>query len=266
MTVEDFSVLTKKSPEKSLLMPLRKSGGRNNTGQVMVRHHGGGHKRNYRIVDFKREKAGVPAKVVAFEYDPGRSAHLALLHYVDGEKRYILQPSGLNIGDRLMSGPQAEIRVGNALPFTNIPIGAFIHNIELVPGFGGKMVRSAGGAAQLMARENGFAQIKLPSGEIRLVPDRCMATIGQVGNIDHENLSFGSAGRSRHKGIRPTVRGTHMNATDHPHGGGRGRSKGGNHPRSPWNQPTKGYKTKKPKRHDWMIVQRRSKSSKSAAV
>jgi len=261
ITVEDFSDITKKTPEKSLLAPIKKTGGRNNTGQIMVRHQGGGHKRMYRLVDFKRDKFGIPAKVAAIEYDPNRSARLALLFYKDGEKRYILQPAGLKVGDVIVSGPDAEIRTGNALPLANIPDGTFVHNIELIPGKGGQMVRSAGGSAQIMAREGGYAQIKLPSGEIRIVPDQCYATVGQVGNTEHENRILGNAGRSRHLGIRPTVRGTAMNSVDHPHGGGRGRSKGNNQPRSPWNQPAKGYKTRSPKLHDWMIIRRRVRES-----
>lgn len=264
ITVEDFSEITKTTPEKSLLEPIRRTGGRNNTGQLMVRHQGGGHKRMYRIIDFKRDKAGVPAKVAAIEYDPNRSSRIALLFYKDGEKRYILQPAGLKVGEELMSGPTAEIKTGNALPLANIPVGTFVHNVELVPGLGGQMVRSAGGAAQIMAREGGYAQIKLPSGEIRLVSDKCYATIGQVGNTEHENRVLGNAGRSRHLGIRPTVRGTAMNAVDHPHGGGRGKSKGNNQPRSPWNQPAKGFKTRSPKSHHWMIIRRRQKASDQA--
>ncbi|MBI4396235.1 MAG: 50S ribosomal protein L2 [Elusimicrobia bacterium] len=264
ITVEDFSEITRTEPEKSLIAPLRKKGGRNNTGMIMVRHHGGGHKRQYRLVDFKREKFGVPAKVAAIEYDPNRSARLALLHYKDGEKRYILQPAGLKVGDAVMSGPTAEIHTGNALPLAVIPLGTFVHNVELIPGKGGQMARSAGSSVQIMARENNYVQLKLPSGEIRLVPDQCVATIGQVGNAEHENMTIGNAGRSRHMGIRPTVRGTAMNAVDHPHGGGRGKSKGNNQPRSPWNQPAKGYKTKSPKLHDWMIIRRRSDADKKA--
>jgi large subunit ribosomal protein L2 len=264
ITVEDFSELSKRAPEKSLLEPIKRTGGRNNTGQLMVRHQGGGHKRMYRIVDFKRNKPGVPAKVVSIEYDPNRTSRLALLQYKDGEKRYILHPVGLKVGDTVVSGPKAEIQNGNALPLANIPDGTFVHNIELVPGLGAQMVRSAGASAQIMAREGGFAQIRLPSGEIRVVPDQCYATIGQVGNTEHENRVLGNAGRSRHLGIRPTVRGTAMNAVDHPHGGGRGRSKGNNQPRSPWNQPAKGYKTRSPKLHDWMIIRRRQKASDQA--
>ena len=253
-SVSDFSDLTRKAPERSLLEPMRKKGGRNNTGEIMVRHQGGGHKRRYRIVDFRRDKWGVPGRVAAIEYDPNRSARLALIIFADGEKRYILCPEGLKVGDNINQGPKADIKIGNALPFSNLPDGTTIHAIELVPGKGAKLVRSAGVVAQLMAKEGGFAQVRLPSGEVRLFPDRCMATIGQVGNIDHGNISLGCAGRARHLGIRPTVRGTAMNAVDHPHGGGRGKSKGHNHPRSPWNQLAKGYKTRRPKPHHWMIV------------
>lgn len=265
ITVEDFSVLTKKKPEKSLIVSLKKKGGRNNTGQIMVRHRGGGSKRYYRIIDFKRDKFDIPAKVVAIEYDPNRSCRIALLEYSDGEKRYIIHPLGLNIGDTVMSGPNVEINIGNALPLEKIPSGTFIHNIELIPGKGGQFVRSAGSAAQILAKEGDYAQVRMPSGEIRLISLKCMATIGQVGNIDHENVSLGSAGRSRHLGIRPTVRGTAMNAVDHPHGGGRGKSKGNNQPRSPWNQPAKGYKTRHKKVWDWLIVRRR-KGDKIAGV
>lgn len=259
ITVEDFSGLSKKGPEKSLVRPLRKKAGRNNLGLLVVRHQGGGHKRAYRVIDFKRDKFAVPGKVVSIEYDPNRSARIALVYYADGEKRYILQPEGLKVGDTIQSGPEADIRTGNALPLERIPEGTMIHNIELMPGTGGKMVRSAGGAAQLMAKEGNFAQIRMPSGEIRQVYRNCMATIGQVGNLDHENRVLGNAGRSRHLGIRPDVRGTAMNAVDHPHGGGRGRSKGNNQPRSPWNQPAKGYKTRSKKIWDWMILKHRSK-------
>jgi large subunit ribosomal protein L2 len=264
IAVEDFKGLTKKEPEKALLASLRKTGGRNNTGMIMVRFRGGGHKRRYRLVDFKRDKFGVPARVAAIEYDPNRSARLALLHYKDGEKRYILHPAGINVGDTLVSGPGAEIKAGNALPLANIPVGTFVHNVELVPGKGGQMARSAGATVQIMAREDGYAQIKLPSSEIRMVPEQCVATVGQVGNIEHENRTIGNAGRNRHLGFRPHVRGTAMNAVDHPHGGGRGRSKGNNQPRSPWNQPAKGYKTRSPKLHDWMIVRRRTNLAEEA--
>lgn len=257
MSVEDFSWLSKKKPEKKLLRPLSKSGGRNNTGMIMVRHHGGGHARRYRVIDFKRENFGVPGRVAAFEYDPNRSARLALIHYANGDKRYILYPHGLNLNDTVMSGPNAEVRLGNALPLENIPEGTVIHNIELVPGKGAQLVRSAGGSAQLMAKERDYCQVRLPSGEIRLVPSKCVATVGQVGNIEHENVQWGNAGRSRHKGVRPTVRGTAMNAVDHPHGGGRGRSKGNNQPRSPWNQPAKGFKTRTRTQTDRLIIRSR---------
>jgi large subunit ribosomal protein L2 len=226
---------------------------------IMVRHKGGGHKKYYRIIDFKREKFGVPAKVITIEYDPNRSSRIALLEYSDGEKRYIIHPVGLKVGDAVMSGPEAEIKIGNALPLINLPVGTFIHNIEMTPGKGAQMVRSAGASAQLLAKEGDYAHLRMPSGEIRLISVKCLATVGQVGNIDHENITLGSAGRSRHMGIRPTVRGTAMNAVDHPHGGGRGKSKGNNQPRSPWNQPAKGYRTKSRKVTDWMIIRRRGK-------
>lgn len=258
--VEDFSNLTKKRPEKSLTIMIHQKGGRNNTGEVMVRHQGGGHKRLYRIIDFKRNKLEVPAKVIALEYDPYRSARIALLQYADGEKRYILHPEGLSIGDSVVSSVEAEIKVGNALPISEIPLGSFIHNVELFPGRGAQMVRSAGAAAQLMAKEGEYSTLKMPSGEIRKVAVRCWATLGKVGNSDHENVVLGNAGRSRRMGIRPTVRGTAMNSVDHPHGGGRGRSKGNNHPSSPWGQPAKGYKTRSKKVWDWLIVARRQKS------
>lgn len=264
ITVEDFSDITKTEPEKSLIVPIKKSGGRNNTGQIMVRHIGGGHKRYYRIIDFKREKFNIPAKVVAIEYDPNRSSRIALVEYADGEKRYIIQPQGLKVGDEIMSGPDAEVKVGNALPLANLPVGTFIHNIEMVAGKGAQLVRSAGASAQLLAKEGDYAHLRMPSGEIRLISVKCLATIGQVGNLDHENVTLGSAGRSRHMGIRPTVRGTAMNSVDHPHGGGRGKSKGNNQPRSPWNQPAKGYKTRPKKVWDWMIVRRRNKATESA--
>ncbi len=261
MDVADFSELTKKAPEKSLTVGLRGKGGRNNTGEVMVRHQGGGHKQSYRFVDFKRDKAGVPAKVASIEYDPNRSARICLLHYKDGEKRYILHPVGLKVGDTVVSGPEADIKVGNALPINNIPDGTFIHNLELVPGKGGKMMRAAGTQAQLMSKDGPYAQVKMPSGEIRLIPRECMATIGQVSNIEHNTIHLGNAGRSRHLGIRPTVRGGAMNAVDHPLGGGRGKAKGGNHPKSPWNQLAKGFKTRnKRKVWGWMIVEDRRKA------
>jgi len=265
MTVSDFSGLTKKKPEKRLTSGLRKSGGRNNTGRVMVRHIGGGHKRRYRFIDFKRDKVGVPGKVASIEYDPNRSARISLIHYADGDKRYILHPVGLKVGYKVMAGPDAEIQVGNALPLSHIPDGTFIHNLELIPGKGGQMVRSAGGQAQLLGKDETYAHVKLPSGEIRLLPSRCTATVGQISNIENDGIVLGKAGRSRHKGRRPTVRGTAMNAVDHPLGGGRGKSKGGNHPQSPWGQLSKGLKTRsksKKKTWGWMIVadRRRSKS------
>ena len=260
ITVEDFSGLTKKKPEKSLTVFIHKKGGRNNTGEVMVRHQGGGHKRKYRLVDFKRAKLEVPGKVVAIEYDPNRSARLALIQYADGEKSYILQPEGLSVGDTVLSSSHAEIKAGNSLPLSEMPVGTILHNIELFPGRGAQMVRSAGAGAQLMAKEGDYATLKMPSGEIRLVSLRCRATIGRVGNSDHENVVLGNAGRSRHMGIRPTVRGTAMNTVDHPHGGGRGKSKGNKHPQSPWGQPTKGYKTRSRKVWSWLIVSRRQKA------
>jgi large subunit ribosomal protein L2 len=265
ISVEDFSNLTKKEPEKRLVRSLRKHAGRNNSGMIMVRHQGGGHKRAYRLIDFRRDKTGVPGKVVSIEYDPNRSARIALIHYADGDKRYILQPEGLKIGDTLSAGPEADIRVGNALPLHKIPEGTMVHNLELMPGTGGKMVRSAGASAQVMAKEGDYVQIRMPSGEIRQLVRECMATVGQVGNIDHENRVLGNAGRSRHLGIRPDVRGTAMNAVDHPHGGGRGRSKGNNQPRSPWNQPAKGFKTRSKKVWDWMILKHRTKQTVSLA-
>lgn len=265
MTVADFSWLTKKGPEKSLTKGLRKTGGRNNTGTIMVRHIGGGHKRAYRQIDFKRNKVGVPGKIMSIEYDPNRSARISLVQYVDGEKRYILHVIGLKVGDVVMSGPEAEIKTGNTLPLSNIPEGSFIHNLELIPGRGGQMVRSAGSQAQLMAKDGPYAQVKLPSGEIRKVPIQCTATLGQISNIEHDTIQYGNAGRTRHMGERPTVRGGAMNAVDHPLGGGRGKSKGNNHPRSPWNQLSKGYKTRnKRKIWGWMIVQDRRKGKAGA--
>ncbi|HAA90129.1 MAG: 50S ribosomal protein L2 [Thermoanaerobacterales bacterium 50_218] len=258
MTVLSFEELSKVEPERSLLKPLKKKAGRNNQGRITVRHRGGGHKRFYRIIDFKRDKDGIPAKVATLEYDPNRSAHIALLHYVDGEKRYILAPEGLKVGDTVMSGPDADIKPGNALPLRNIPVGTFVHNIELKPGRGGQLVRSAGAAAQLMAKEGEYAHVRLPSGEVRLIHLSCKATVGQVGNIDHENVTIGKAGRARWLGIRPTVRGVVMNACDHPHGGGEGKSPIGRHPVTPWGKPAIGGKTrKKNKASDKMIVKRR---------
>lgn len=259
ITMDDFSDITTRKPEKRLTRGLKKTGGRNNTGRIMVRHIGGGHKRLWRKIDFKREKFGIPAKVASVEYDPNRSARICLLNYADGEKRYIPYPLGVKVGDVLMSGPQSEIKPGNALPLKNIPDGTFIHAVELVSGKGAKLVRSAGTQAQLMAKEDKFAHIKMPSGEIRLLPVNCLATIGQVGNFEHNTIVKGNAGRTRRMGRRPTVRGTAMNAVDHPHGGGRGHSKGGNIPRSPWGQPAKGLKTRSKKTTDWMIVQDRRK-------
>jgi large subunit ribosomal protein L2 len=262
MSVSSFDDITKTEPEKKLIKPIKKKGGRNNTGQVMVRFRGGGHKRFYRIIDFKRDKINIPAQVIAIEYDPNRSSRIALLEYSDGERRYIVQPAGLKVGDSIMSGPDAEIKPGNALPLINIPVGAFIHNLELAPKKGAQLVRSAGVAAQLLAKEGEYAHIRMPSGEIRLVLVNCYATIGQVGNIDHENITIGSAGRNRHLGKKSHVRGTAMNSVDHPHGGGRGRSKGDNQPRSPWNQPAKGFKTRPKKVWDWVIISHRNKAKK----
>ncbi|MCX7760908.1 MAG: 50S ribosomal protein L2 [Hydrogenothermaceae bacterium] len=255
----DFAEITKSEPEKSLVEPLKKHAGRNNQGRITVRHRGGGHKRLYRIIDFKRDKFGVPAKVAAIEYDPNRSARIALLHYLDGEKRYIIWPEGLKVGDMVVSGPDAEIKVGNALPLENIPVGTLIHNIELTPGKGGQLVRAAGMSAQILGREGDYVQIRLPSGEIRLVYKKCMATIGAVGLAEHELIELGKAGRSRWLGIRPTVRGTAMNPVDHPHGGGEGKTFG-KHPVSPWGLPTKGYKTRRGAKYsDKFIIKRRGK-------
>ena len=254
----DFAEITCDRPEAALIAPLRKSGGRNNTGRITVRHRGGGHKRRYRVIDFRRDKENVPARVATVEYDPNRSARLALLHYRDGEKRYILAPVGLRVGDQVIAGAEADIRPGNCLPLRAIPLGTMIHNIELRRGKGGQMVRSAGVAAQLMAKEGEHALIKLPSGEQRLVRIECRATVGQVGNLEHENISIGKAGRTRWLGRRSRVRGVAMNPVDHPHGGGEGRSKG-NHPQTPWGMPTKGYKTRHNKRTNRFIVMRRKK-------
>ncbi len=249
---------TKKHPERSLLAPLHKHGGRNNRGRLTVLHRGGGHKRRYRVIDFRRDKDGVGAKVAAIEYDPNRSARLALLHYVDGEKRYILAPVGLVVGDMVMSGEAADIRPGNCLPLRRIPVGTIIHNIELKIGKGGQIVRSAGTSARLMAKEGAYATVKLPSGEMRMTHQNCKATIGQVGNLDHENVTYGKAGRTRWFGRRPRVRGIAMNPVDHPMGGGEGRSKG-NHPMSPWGVLAKGYKTRRNVKSDKYIVQKRKK-------
>jgi large subunit ribosomal protein L2 len=260
MTVVTRDDITKDRPEKSLVVGKTRSGGRNNKGQITIWFRGGGHKRRYRIIDFRRDKTGVPARVAAIEYDPNRSARIALLHYADGEKRYILAPVGLAVGQTVVSGPQADIRPGNALPLENIPAGTTIHNIELRPGKGGQMVRSAGAAAQLVSKEGEWALVKLPSGEVRKVSVKCYATVGQVGNLDHENESLGKAGRSRWKGRRPHNRGVSMNPVDHPHGGGEGRTSGGRHPVTPWGQPTRGYKTRNNKRTDRFIVTPRSKA------
>ena len=263
MTGYTFEEITKSTPERSLLVPLRKSGGRNTHGRITVRHRGGGHRRFIRIVDFKRDKRGIPARVAAIEYDPNRTARLALLHYVDGEKQYIVAPVDLKVGDTVMAGAGAEIRSGNALPISNIPVGTLIHNIEVKDGRGGQLVRSAGGAAQLLAKEGDFAQVRMPSGEVRLVRQTCYATIGQVGNLDHGNVKLGKAGRKRHKGIRPTVRGSAMSPRDHPHGGGEGRQPIGlPGPKSPWGKPTLGYKTRRNKKTDQYIVRRRSKTNR----
>ena len=258
MTVTDYSVLSKVEPERSLLEPMKKAAGRNNTGRITVRHHGGGNRTKYRVIDFKRSKFDVPATVKTLEYDPNRSAHIALIEYADGVKSYILAPEGLKVGDTVMAGPNADIKPGNALPFANIPVGTIIHNIELYPGKGGQLVRSAGNMAQLMAKENGYALIRLPSGEMRNVPLNCIATIGQVGNVDHENVNLGKAGRKRHMGWRPTVRGSVMNPCDHPHGGGEGKSPVGRPgPVTPWGKPAMGYKTRKHhNRSDKFIVKR----------
>ncbi|MEE8110362.1 MAG: 50S ribosomal protein L2 [bacterium] len=244
-TASDFSEVTKDQPEKRLLAPAPKSGGRNSRGRVTMRRRGGGHKRRYRIVDFRRQKDGIPGVVESVEYDPNRSARIALVKYADGDKRYILAPWKLGVGDAVMAGRGAEIRMGNTLPLSAVPLGTFVHNIELKPGKGGQLVRSAGTQAQLMAKEGDYAQVRLPSGEVRMVPVACRATIGQVGNLDHENISLGKAGRKRWLGRRPKVRGVAMNPVDHPMGGGEGKSSGGRNPTTPWGKPTKGYKTRK---------------------
>ncbi len=256
-SVSTFEEITKTTPEKSLLRKLTKSGGRNNLGRETARHRGGGHKRKYRLIDFKRNKDGVPAKVASIEYDPNRSARIALLHYADGEKRYILAPHGLQVGATVVSGADAGINVGNCLPLGNIPLGSIIHNVELKPGKGGQLARSAGTSIQLVAREGKYAQLKMPSGEVRMVHVDCRATLGQVGNVDHENIKSGKAGRSRWLGRRPHVRGVAMNPVDHPMGGGEGRSSGGRHPCSPWGQKSKGLKTRGKKPSDRFIVRRR---------
>ncbi|NPA30492.1 MAG: 50S ribosomal protein L2 [Chloroflexi bacterium] len=258
-----FEEITKTEPERSLIEPLKKHSGRNNQGRITVRHRGGGNKRYYRIIDFKRDKRGIPATVVAIEYDPNRSARIALLQYADGEKRYIIAPVGLMVGDTVMAGPDAEIRPGNALPIENIPLGIMIHNIELYPGRGGQLVRAAGTSAQLLAKEGEYAHVRLPSGEVRLIRRECYATIGQVGNVEHGNIKIGKAGRKRHMGWRPTVRGSAMSPRDHPHGGGEGRQPIGlPSPKSPWGWKTLGKKTRKNKKTDKFIVRRRQKKNK----
>lgn len=263
MTGYTFEEITKSTPERSLIVPLRKTGGRNAHGRVTVRHRGGGHRRFIRLVDFKRDKLGVPARVAAIEYDPNRTARLALLFYADGAKRYILAPVGVKVGDTLVAGPDADIRPGNSLPISSIPVGTMIHNVEMKEGKGGQMVRSAGASAQLLAKEGDYAQVRLPSGEVRLVRQGCYATIGQVGNVDHSNIKLGKAGRKRHLGIRPTVRGSAMNPNDHPHGGGEGRQPiGMPGPKSPWGKPTLGYKTRRNKDTDKYIVRRRNKGKR----
>ncbi|MBO5895669.1 MAG: 50S ribosomal protein L2 [Clostridia bacterium] len=260
MSVTDYSELSKVAPEKSLLKPLAKNSGRNSYGRITVRHRGGGNRRKYRVIDFKRTKFNVEAVVKTLEYDPNRSAHIALIEYADGVKSYILAPVGLKVGDKVVAGPEADIKPGNALPLVNIPVGTFIHNVELYPGKGGQLARAAGNAAQLMAKEGVYALLRLPSGELRNVPVNCMATIGQVGNTDHENVKIGKAGRTRHMGIRPTVRGSVMNPNDHPHGGGEGKSPIGRPgPVTPWGKPALGYKTRaKKNRSDKLIVKRRN--------
>ena len=258
-TTTDFAEITRSEPEKSLVRPLKKSGGRNNYGRITCRYRGGGHKRRYRLIDFKRNKLEVPAKVATIEYDPNRTTRIALLHYTDGEKRYILAPQGLRVGDMVVSSPNADIKPGNTLPLQNIPTGTLVHNVEMKPGKGGQLARAAGSSAQLMAKEGKQAHLKLPSGEVRMVPVDCRATIGQLSNVEQENVSLGKAGRKRWVGKRPHVRGVAMNPVDHPMGGGEGKSSGGRHPCTPWGVPTKGYKTRKPKASDRYIVKHRSK-------
>jgi large subunit ribosomal protein L2 len=257
MTGYTFDEITRTKPEKSLTKGKSRVSARNRYGRITVRHRGGGHKRKYRVIDYARDKHGVPAKVVSIEYDPNRTSRIALLQYADGEKRYIISPMGLKVGDEVVSGAKAEVKIGNALPLANIPLGTFIHNVEITPGKGGQVSRSAGSSAVLVAREGNIAQVRLPSNEVRLVQVECMATIGQVGNPEHESIVIGKAGRRRWLGIRPTVRGTAMNPVDHPHGGGEGKAHGGRHPVTPWGQPTKGHKTRKQKHSDKFIASRR---------
>jgi len=264
MSVASFEDITKKRPEKSLLGVKKSTGGRNNQGRITTRHRGGGHKQHYRIIDFKRNKFNIPGKVAAIEYDPNRSARIALINYADGEKRYILAPVGLKIGDTIMSGDQAEVRVGNSVPLRRIPLGTQIHNIELTQGKGGQLVRSAGASAQLMARDERYAQVRLPSGEVRMVHVNCQATIGQVGNVDHSNVRIGKAGRSRWLGRRPEVRGAAMNPVDHPHGGGEGRAPRGGQPQTKWGKPAQGYRTRNNKRTDKFIIRGRRRGPQAA--
>jgi len=259
MTSSTFEEITSSSPEKSLLAPLKKTGGRNNVGRITKRHTGGGHKRKYRLIDFKRDKKEIMAKVATIEYDPNRSARIALLHYLDGEKRYILAPVGINVGDMVVASDNADIKPGNALSIRAIPLGTWVHNVELRVGKGGQLARSAGTYAMIAAKEGKYAQLRMPSGEVRLVLQDCCATVGQVGNQDHENVKIGKAGRNRWLGKRPQSRGVAMNPVDHPHGGGEGKSSGGRHPVTPWGIPTKGYKTRSNKRTDRFIVRRRTK-------
>jgi len=259
MSVSSFDDITDASVEKSLISKLKRSGGRNSYGRITVRHRGGGSKRRYRIIDFKRDKTGIRGKVAAIHYDPNRSARIALIHYVDGEKRYIIAPIGIKVGDIIQSGPGAEVRPGNAMPLENMPLGTVVHNVELQPGKGGQLVRSAGGSAQLVAKEGKYAHIRLSSGEARMIPLVCMATVGQVGNMENNRIKIGKAGRNRVRGIRPTVRGVAMNPVDHPHGGGEGRTSGGRHPVSPWGVPTKGYKTRNKKKASSRYIIRKRK-------
>jgi large subunit ribosomal protein L2 len=264
MTTETFEDVTRTEPERSLVEPVTRKGGRNNNGRITTRHQGGGHKRRYRVIDFKRDKDGVPAKVAHIEYDPNRSARIALLHYVDGEKRYIVAPQGLKVGDTVESGPKADIKVGNALPLESIPTGTTIHNIELYPGRGAQFVRSAGTSAQLQAKEKGYGVVRMPSSELRRISLACRATVGEVGNSDHSNIDGGKAGRTRWRGVRPTVRGTAMNPVDHPHGGGEGKTTAGRHPVTPWGVPTLGYRTRSDhKRSDKLIIRGRKRGKHS---
>ena len=259
MTRPDYSEITTSTPEKSLVRPLTKSGGRNNTGRITTRHIGGGHKRSYRVIDFKRNKIGIQGTVKTIEYDPNRNVRICLINYIDGEKRYILCPEGLNVGDKVISGPDVDIVTGNALPLDSIPLGTMVHNIELRPGLGGKMARSAGNSAQLMAKEGNYVTLKLPSSEMRMVRKDCYATIGVLGNSEYKNLSTGKAGRTRHLGIKPTVRGVTMNPVDHPHGGGEGKTGPGGNPKTPWGKPALGYKTRNPKKASSKLIVRRRK-------